>query len=203
MGMCFREVVHAFVFTFPGDISCCCSLGSNINHVLVFVLPYGYSFSQDNMKDMIKFCMTRHETEIRKLAETPLGGQRFELLIRRYEMYNEPIPVEASPLQQYVIISLSLLFSGAKPVFLRSFGNMEKVPFSSLDIFYLSSITGFLTLTLLHHTGFLPNVPGPNRNVQSMQKRRVTSTRMTMGRMIPTFLQSASNGQDRLLDHRH
>ncbi|TFK66581.1 DUF625-domain-containing protein [Pluteus cervinus] len=61
---------------------------------------YFESMRKDNMKEMIKFCMTRHETEIRKLAETPLGGQRFELLIRRYEMYNEPLPVETSPEQQ-------------------------------------------------------------------------------------------------------
>lgn len=44
------------------------------------------------MKEMINFCMTKHEPLIRQLAETPLGGQRFELLIRRYEMNNEPPP---------------------------------------------------------------------------------------------------------------
>jgi len=46
------------------------------------------------MKDMIKFCMTRHEDEIRTLSKSPLGGQRFELLIRRWEMNNEPLPEE-------------------------------------------------------------------------------------------------------------
>ncbi|KAJ3558761.1 hypothetical protein NP233_g11438 [Leucocoprinus birnbaumii] len=58
---------------------------------------YFESMRRDNMKDLIKFCMTRHEADIRKLAETPLGGQRFELLIRRYEMNNEPPPKETEP----------------------------------------------------------------------------------------------------------
>ncbi|KAF9450958.1 DUF625-domain-containing protein, partial [Macrolepiota fuliginosa MF-IS2] len=58
---------------------------------------YFESMRRDNMKDLIKFCMTKHEKDIRKLAETPLGGQRFELLIRRYEMNNEPPPKEAEP----------------------------------------------------------------------------------------------------------
>jgi protein phosphatase-4 regulatory subunit 3 len=47
------------------------------------------------MKELIKFCMVTHEEDVRKLAETPLGGQRFELLIRRYEMNNEPPPPES------------------------------------------------------------------------------------------------------------
>jgi len=47
------------------------------------------------MKDMIKFCMLKHEHEIRTLAKSPLGGQRFELLIKRWEMNNEPLPDEA------------------------------------------------------------------------------------------------------------
>ncbi len=49
------------------------------------------------MKELIKFCMVRHGEDIRRLAETPLGGQRFELLIRRYEMNNEPPPTETEP----------------------------------------------------------------------------------------------------------
>jgi hypothetical protein len=53
------------------------------------------------MKDLIKFCMTKHEDDIRRLTETPLGGQRFELLIRRYEMNNEPPPKETEP-EKYV-----------------------------------------------------------------------------------------------------
>ncbi|EKM79939.1 hypothetical protein AGABI1DRAFT_72653 [Agaricus bisporus var. burnettii JB137-S8] len=44
---------------------------------------YFESMRRDNMKELIKFCMIQHEEDVRKLAETPLGGQRFELLIRR------------------------------------------------------------------------------------------------------------------------
>lgn len=54
------------------------------------------------MKDMIKFCMTKHEDEIRTLAKSPLGGQRFELLIRRWEMNNEPLPEETKS-EKYVV----------------------------------------------------------------------------------------------------
>ena len=36
--------------------------------------------------------MTRHEAQIRKLAETPLSGPRFSALIRRWEMNIEPLP---------------------------------------------------------------------------------------------------------------
>ncbi|KAJ7693818.1 component of IIS longevity pathway SMK-1-domain-containing protein [Mycena rosella] len=50
---------------------------------------------RENMKDMIKFCMTHHEEEIRKLAETPLGKERFLLFIQRWEINNEPPPEES------------------------------------------------------------------------------------------------------------
>lgn len=50
---------------------------------------------QENMKDIIKFCMTYHEAEIRKLAETPLGTERFQLFIQRWEINNEPLPEES------------------------------------------------------------------------------------------------------------
>ncbi|KAK7470262.1 Platinum sensitivity protein, variant 2 [Stygiomarasmius scandens] len=49
---------------------------------------------RENMKDLIKFCMTKHEEEIKALAKSPLGGQRFQMFIRRWEMNNEPLPVE-------------------------------------------------------------------------------------------------------------
>ncbi|EAU84416.2 nuclear protein [Coprinopsis cinerea okayama7 len=42
--------------------------------------------------DLIKFCMIHHEAEIRQLAKTPLGSQRFELFIQRYEINCEPPP---------------------------------------------------------------------------------------------------------------
>ena len=47
--------------------------------------------------------MTVHEAEIQQLAKSSLGGQRFELFIRRWEMNNEPPPPESKP-EVYVII---------------------------------------------------------------------------------------------------
>ena len=47
--------------------------------------------------------MTVHEPEIQQLAKSSLGGQRFELFIRRWEMNNEPLPPESKP-EVYVII---------------------------------------------------------------------------------------------------
>lgn len=49
---------------------------------------------RENAKDLIKFCMTHHEEDIRKLAETPLGKERFLMFIRRWEINNEPPPPE-------------------------------------------------------------------------------------------------------------
>lgn len=60
------------------------------------------------MKDVIKFCMTKHENEIRTLSKSPLGGQRFENLIRRWEMNNEPLPDETKP-EKYVAGPLGCL----------------------------------------------------------------------------------------------
>jgi hypothetical protein len=57
------------------------------------------------MKEMIRFCMTRHEPEVQKLAKSPLGGHRFELFIRRYEMNVAPPPEEATP-DKYVISTI-------------------------------------------------------------------------------------------------
>ncbi|KAJ7887515.1 component of IIS longevity pathway SMK-1-domain-containing protein [Mycena olivaceomarginata] len=50
---------------------------------------------RENMKDLIKFCMTHHEADIRKLSETPLGKERFLLFIQRWEINNEPPPEES------------------------------------------------------------------------------------------------------------
>ena len=49
--------------------------------------------------------MTVHEPEIQQLAKSSLGGQRFELFIRRWEMNNEPLPPESKP-EMYVTIHL-------------------------------------------------------------------------------------------------
>ncbi|KAJ2917508.1 hypothetical protein MD484_g2933, partial [Candolleomyces efflorescens] len=53
------------------------------------------SMRRENVKELIKFCMTTHEDLIRKLAKTPLGGQRFELFIKRYEINCQPPPPES------------------------------------------------------------------------------------------------------------
>src|ERR1700683_4305575 len=58
-------------------------------------------YEQENLKDFINHCMTKHEVEIRKLAETPLGGPRFMSFIRRWEMNNEPPPKEEK-IEKYV-----------------------------------------------------------------------------------------------------
>ncbi|KAF7302120.1 SMK-1 domain-containing protein [Mycena indigotica] len=50
---------------------------------------------RENVKDLIKFCMTRHEEDIRRLAETPLGKDRYVMFIRRWEINNEPPPPES------------------------------------------------------------------------------------------------------------
>lgn len=63
---------------------------------------YNDERQQENIKEMIKFCMTKHKSEIQKLAKSPLGGQRFELFIRRYEMNIAPLPEEGTP-DKYVI----------------------------------------------------------------------------------------------------
>ncbi|KAI0686780.1 component of IIS longevity pathway SMK-1-domain-containing protein [Cytidiella melzeri] len=49
---------------------------------------------KENVKEMIAYCMTKHEEKIRLLSETPLGGARFKQLIRRWEMNIEPPPKE-------------------------------------------------------------------------------------------------------------
>lgn len=63
---------------------------------------------QDNMKDIIKHCMTKHEPLMKTLAESHLGGQRFQLFIRRWEMNNEPLPVEADT-EKYALLVLASL----------------------------------------------------------------------------------------------
>lgn len=44
--------------------------------------------------------MTKHDEKIRLLAETPLGGVRFKLLIRRHEMNIEPPPKEEEKVEK-------------------------------------------------------------------------------------------------------
>lgn len=53
------------------------------------------------MKELINHCMTRHETKIQTLANSPIGGPRFKSFIRRWEMNIEPPPAESKE-EKYV-----------------------------------------------------------------------------------------------------
>ncbi|KAH9899446.1 DUF625-domain-containing protein [Cubamyces lactineus] len=54
-----------------------------------------YDFMRrENIKDLIHHCMTKHGELVRKLADSPLVGSRFKDFIARWEMNNEPPPVE-------------------------------------------------------------------------------------------------------------
>lgn len=59
--------------------------------------------------------MTKHEEEVRKLAATPLGGQRFDLFIRRWEMNNEPLPTEEPKSDKHVTTILALIIVLTSP----------------------------------------------------------------------------------------
>lgn len=58
------------------------------------LMSSGSPDSQENMKELINHCMTKHESKIRQLSTTSLGGPRFLALIRRWEMNIEPPPKE-------------------------------------------------------------------------------------------------------------
>ncbi|KAH9854932.1 DUF625-domain-containing protein [Lenzites betulinus] len=49
---------------------------------------------RDNLKDLIAHCMTKHGDVVRALATSPLVGARFRDFIAKWEMNNEPPPVE-------------------------------------------------------------------------------------------------------------
>ncbi|PCH40772.1 DUF625-domain-containing protein [Wolfiporia cocos MD-104 SS10] len=57
---------------------------------------------RENVKEAIHHCMTRHGAKIRQLAETPLGGPRFQGLIRRWEINIAPPPPEEKAIEQPV-----------------------------------------------------------------------------------------------------
>ncbi|KAF9567405.1 DUF625-domain-containing protein [Agrocybe pediades] len=54
---------------------------------------------RENVKTLIEHIMKNHEEEIQTLAKSRLGGQRFELFIRRYEINTAPPPEESTPLK--------------------------------------------------------------------------------------------------------
>lgn len=49
---------------------------------------------RENMKELINYCMTKHEAVVRQIATTPTGGARFSAFIRRWEINVEPPPKE-------------------------------------------------------------------------------------------------------------
>ncbi|GJE87442.1 hypothetical protein PsYK624_035250 [Phanerochaete sordida] len=49
---------------------------------------------KENVKELINHCMTKHESKVRELSTTSLGGPRFSAFIRRWEMNIEPPPKE-------------------------------------------------------------------------------------------------------------
>ncbi|KAI9057414.1 DUF625-domain-containing protein [Trametes sanguinea] len=49
---------------------------------------------RENLKEIINHCMTKHGDMVRTLAESPLVGSRFKDFIARWEMNNEPPPIE-------------------------------------------------------------------------------------------------------------
>jgi hypothetical protein len=93
--------------------------------------------------------MAKYEAEIRKLAETPLGGPRFMSFIRRWEMNNEPPPKEEK-IEKYAFSEthsdgyLILLLSGLIYVFL------VKVEYPRLKRRTTSTRTMMMTTSFLH-----------------------------------------------------
>ncbi|KAI0650842.1 DUF625-domain-containing protein [Trametes meyenii] len=57
-------------------------------------LEYFDFMRRENLKDVINHCMTKHGDLVRSLAESPLVGSRFKDFIARWDMNNEPPPVE-------------------------------------------------------------------------------------------------------------
>ncbi|KAF8592690.1 DUF625-domain-containing protein [Ramaria rubella] len=49
---------------------------------------------KENFKDILAHLMTKYEAKVQELAQSPVCGQRFQNLIRRWEINNEPPPKE-------------------------------------------------------------------------------------------------------------
>lgn len=49
------------------------------------------------MKELIKWCVVKHEADIQKLSKSPLGGELFQRIIQRHEMNTAPLPEEPAP----------------------------------------------------------------------------------------------------------
>lgn len=66
---------------------------------------------QENPKELIAYCMTKHEDKIRLLSETALGGPQFKQFIRRHEINIEPPPKEEEKAVEKYVILLSQSFA--------------------------------------------------------------------------------------------
>ena len=63
---------------------------------------------QENIKELIYHCMTKHGDTIRTLAESPVVGPRFKDFISRYEMNIEPPPIERIEKYVHIVAAFSL-----------------------------------------------------------------------------------------------
>ncbi|KAI0092094.1 component of IIS longevity pathway SMK-1-domain-containing protein [Irpex rosettiformis] len=64
------------------------------------------SMRKENPRELIAYCMTKHEDKIRLLSETPLSGVQFKQFIRRHEMNIEPPPKEEEKVDKSPNVSL-------------------------------------------------------------------------------------------------
>lgn len=70
---------------------------SLVKAAVVFTMP-----CQENIKELIHHCMTKHDAIIQQLATVPLGAPRFMAFIRRWEINIEPPPPEEVRPNRYV-----------------------------------------------------------------------------------------------------
>ncbi|KAF8504224.1 component of IIS longevity pathway SMK-1-domain-containing protein [Gautieria morchelliformis] len=56
---------------------------------------------KENIKELLTHLMTKYEAKVQELAQSPVCGERFHNLIRRWEMNTEPPPKETETAQRY------------------------------------------------------------------------------------------------------
>ncbi|KAL0070111.1 Platinum sensitivity protein [Marasmius tenuissimus] len=119
---------------------------------------------RENMKDLIKFCMTKHEAEIKTLAASPLGGQRFISFIRRWEINNEAPPPEEVKQEN---------FDRAWPSQGRMLEKEEENYFNEEDDDDDSFIPSISQQNWSRGSGASSPLPGTNSNLNLKRKRRM------------------------------
>jgi len=55
------------------------------------------------MKELIRYCVLKHEAELQELARSPLSRELFQRIIQKHEMNTAPRPEESIP-KEYVIV---------------------------------------------------------------------------------------------------